>query len=599
MDLATGASSRGLPQQMESLVMKHLIPQTMTAVSVLALALAVGGCGSSSDSGTDGMDGDGKVPMMPVMTAAEVAHASAMTAYEAAVAADSTATDAEKATAAAAVQTAADALLMEAEMARDALTADATDADVGAAHRRVAAAQMEVDGAMALAENVAARQAAADVAEAARQAAADVAEAAQMAADEMAAMEKAEGERVGMAIGPGSTRAMPQPFMVDAGKVTTTLPDTADDMDDDLMMSSDAPAPIMGWAGAMYTRTTDADPDANPATPMTMDTVYTYTDQADPTDQAYSEYYSPGNASRRDAVASADADGMLVLESDVAGSHELFMGNFGITGAHQTIPAPIDDAATTGVDEAEVSVKGSFNGIPGTFMCESQCTRSSDKDGNLSDLGGTWSFTPTEQKMGEDPYIVAGVIPDLDYLDFGYWLMATTTEEDGETKTTYAVRAYAKGKRDYGSAVANVDGSATYTGPATGIYMRKTFDAMGEPTPVASGQFTADAMLEADFGGGDVAANNQFTVSGSVSDFRNSDGEMIDAAWTVELMKSAEKLDGTFTGMTTGNGTYAGTFHGDGGTDDAAPSAASGTFDGHFANGHVLGAFGANKQADD
>ena len=54
MDLATGASSRGLPQQMESLVMKHLIPQTMTAVSVLALALAVGGCGSSSDKDMGG-----------------------------------------------------------------------------------------------------------------------------------------------------------------------------------------------------------------------------------------------------------------------------------------------------------------------------------------------------------------------------------------------------------------------------------------------------------------------------------------------------------------------------------------------------------------
>ena len=33
--------------------MKHLIPQTMTAVSVLALALAVGGCGSSSDKDDD------------------------------------------------------------------------------------------------------------------------------------------------------------------------------------------------------------------------------------------------------------------------------------------------------------------------------------------------------------------------------------------------------------------------------------------------------------------------------------------------------------------------------------------------------------------
>ena len=38
--------------------MKHLIPKTMTAVPVLALALAVGGCGSSSDD-------DGGMPMEP------------------------------------------------------------------------------------------------------------------------------------------------------------------------------------------------------------------------------------------------------------------------------------------------------------------------------------------------------------------------------------------------------------------------------------------------------------------------------------------------------------------------------------------------------
>ena len=45
--------------------MKHLIPQTMTAVSVLALALAVGGCGSSSDKDM------GTGPTAPEMAAAE------------------------------------------------------------------------------------------------------------------------------------------------------------------------------------------------------------------------------------------------------------------------------------------------------------------------------------------------------------------------------------------------------------------------------------------------------------------------------------------------------------------------------------------------
>ena len=55
----SGPRNRGLSQQMESLVMKPLIPKTLTAVSVLALALAVGGCGFlDSDDDDDMMDGD-------------------------------------------------------------------------------------------------------------------------------------------------------------------------------------------------------------------------------------------------------------------------------------------------------------------------------------------------------------------------------------------------------------------------------------------------------------------------------------------------------------------------------------------------------------
>ena len=55
--------------------------------------------------------------------------------------------------------------------------------------------------------------------------------------------------------------------------------------------------------------------------------------------------------------------------------------------------------------------------------------------------------------------------------------------------------------------------------------------------------------------------------------------------------------------MTTGEGAFAGQFHG---TDDSAttdvnekPVGVSGTFDGHFSNGSVRGAFGATLDEEE
>ena len=70
--------------KMESLVMKQLIPKTMTTVSVLALALAVGGCGSSSNNTDDSMPPPDPTPVEPTpdpeLTAAQTAASGAMTA---------------------------------------------------------------------------------------------------------------------------------------------------------------------------------------------------------------------------------------------------------------------------------------------------------------------------------------------------------------------------------------------------------------------------------------------------------------------------------------------------------------------------------------
>ncbi len=262
---------------------------------------------------------------------------------------------------------------------------------------------------------------------------------------------------------------------------------------------------------------------------------------------------------------------------------------------------------TNGDGTFEYGFAGSFHGVTGMYKCTggsaTDCGAATDSAGALT-LTGTWSFVAADAMNAT----FAGVMRDVDFLDFGYWL-ETTTAADGTMSD--AVLAFAQGERDYGG-VSSVVGRASYAGPATGLYVRKRVAPnTAEPTRLWSGQFTADAMLTATFGRGDlaIATNEQFLITGSVSDFTNADGETIGDAWTVELggVATADDEDsgiagvqninasaGTFSGTTTGGGTWSGMFHNAIGTDNALPGAVSGTFDGHFSNGHVLGAFGAN-----
>ena len=110
--------------------------------------------------------------------------------------------------------------------------------------------------------------------------------------------------------------------------------------------------------------------------------------------------------------------------------------------------------------------------------------------------------------------------------------------------------------------------------------MLKNFNpTTGAPIPIISGQFTADAMLTATFGQVDVDGEGTIpvsmlnTITGTVSDFMNADGEMIDAGWTLDLDGDITDNAGTFTGTTSADvdgddmadsdmGAFAGTFHG-------------------------------------
>ena len=225
-------------------------------------------------------------------------------------------------------------------------------------------------------------------------------------------------------------------------------------------------------------------------------------------------------------------------------------------------------------------------------------------DGDL-DLGPNWTFTPATLAAGAPAHMVA--VADTDYLHFGYWLN-TSENDDGET--VYEIAAITGGTvlSDL-SIVRTLMGSAKYAGPATGLYVKKTPAEDGRSlVPTSSGQFTAQAALTAYFIGDDVTATNSNSIDGMITNFMNGDG-YIDPTWSVTLKQAkydgaTTLTDGRFTGVTEGDkgmeGTWGGKFFGDvtlGVPDEdptVYPSGVAGDFNGHFSNGHVLGAFGAD-----
>lgn len=589
---------------------------------VAVLSLVMSGCGGGGGSSSDDTPPETMEPMEPegptqaemeaadaAATAATEAAAAAQAAIDAATLADTTA--AEEAAAAATAAAAA---------------VDAEDPATVAAANEAAAAANDAASALEMAEAAAQEQAEAD----------------RLAAH---AADKAEAERIAGLIGPDATLAdantttasadtnesivtLVQPFsgenFAEVQFQTSATVDDSPVVDMPEFEGTGHPAMIDGWTGGVYTHTSE---DGN-----TVHTVTKYNDKAADMDEAYSTFFTnAASTTHRAGVAvSSQTNGVLDIdEADVNGNHELFAGT--------TFPgAPNTTTSHTGAQ----SITGAFRGISGIFKCGDSCTSTKNMDGDLSGLSDGWTFVPTVID-GLDPtdtseggglaminealmaLMVPGVKQDADFMIFGYWEHSFT---DAEGETTERMLPFADGKRDFGDLTATADrdnnpdtaatavlGTARYEGPATGLYMRKTITSQGlvdQDGPFTSGQFTADAILTANFGGDDVAVNNQFSIDGTISNFMDGD-VTIDGDWVVNLNRpeddgstagtnESRNIDpdaGTFTGVTDGGtlddpanvGDWSGTFHGD--STAAHPASASGIFDAHFRNGHVRGAF--------
>ncbi len=273
-----------------------------------------------------------------------------------------------------------------------------------------------------------------------------------------------------------------------------------------------------------------------------------------------------------------------------------------------------DDASTTDVDESKdaTEITGAFDGAQGRYSCATAgadgCSVTLDNDGKITATSG-WVFTPnTDETVG---------IPDPDYLHYGFWLKRT--KEDGVVTSYEEIETFAGSSiaASDGNQLDSVQGSATYEGGATGVYVKKVFKPNGSIDTATSGHFTADASLKAYFGqeladqgdpgSGTIAPNLLNTVTGTIDNFELSGGEANE--WSVNL--KGARADGTNTitgaGGATGGGEpgdWSGTFHGltpeteaaDDGANRIAPGAVVGEFNANFSNGAVAGGFGARKQ---
>ena len=368
-----------------------------------------------------------------------------------------------------------------------------------------------------------------------------------------------------------------------------------------------APPTLAGFAGSVYERTVD----------KVTDTLTVYTNVEDVKAEAYNTYFARGertatNPNGRPTIVSTAVDpsaegydGTLTFGTFTAADHAgLFGGSFFVRTDSPTKTLP-GAAGDNNANERP----GTFAGVPGKFICTADCTFTFNGEGGaLSGISGTLTFEPTSTDVQ-----VPNVIRDRDFLTFGYWLQAT---EDDKGETTYGVRTFATGADPSDANIissASFEGEATYSGKATGMYVTKAFDGRGVGAPANSGQFTADASLTAYFGGNDIAVNKQYEISGEVSNFKDGDGNNIDDMWKVELMKAGfgsadsatySSSDPVFNGATTGNGEWQGQFFGTvvsdadtntSGNQSTLPTGVAGEFNGHFSNGHVIGAFGATQ----
>ena len=602
--------------------MKHLIPQTMAAVSVLALALAVGGCGSSSDD--DGMD-DMVTEPTPADMQAECEGTGGR--YETDGSCTSVADQIAEAAAAATAKACTD------DGGRPEADGSCTSAaDVMAEVAMECTAEGGRSNDDGSCTNAAGLMTEATTASAATKATAIAAE----------GMQGETGEPVDAGLGgtvpDGTAAVVTYTYTVERDKDGTTVEITdADLMGEDDLKFVDQMAGLGGRT--MLVREMKADDDGNVVTEI----VIVGTDIDEPKATPFAMVTGQMlNARDLDEDVNADDEGSAMddwtaLTVNVAGSPEENAAIFELvmsdafaagTGASVTHNFPRYQEDSDDVMSGDQTIEafetiGTYNGAMGMYRCDSatsDCSATVNDKGEITGMSEGWVFTPGDGETSD--------VQDATYLSYGFWLKNTM---DADGATTYdEVETFTRADGivpTVDSGLRVVTGSADYKGDTVGVYVKNVTDNAGAITSATSGHFAATVDLSATFGGGGVPANDQFTIGGTITDFVLQHGEEND--WAVKLGladfsggrdgggepgKSApgNSITNAFSGVATGDSTagagkWNGIFHGvagdvdhdsdpDTATVNTAPVAVIGEFNANFTDGTAAGGFGVDEE---
>ena len=285
--------------------------------------------------------------------------------------------------------------------------------------------------------------------------------------------------------------------------------------------------------------------------------------------------------------------------------------------------------ALTAGEKQEVT----FLGVEGEISCAANCSIEAvpGKDDEFQ-FSSAAIFTP-DVPRGDDLEDVIVTLTEAGdnnkYLSFGYWLV--TTDDPKHTIHTFAQgHGYSADNNGLDATPHQLKGKATYSGGAAGVYVLKTGNLADNPD-LHDGEFVADVELTAQFGNGNgtIAPADQWKIEGNIDRFRSSNTAHDLSGWDLELsadLGTRNPATGTDPNQVPSNstaipsnyftsikettngvtnalrpGTLAVAFYGNAGAGTAAnaaddhPEAVVGEFDGHFINGHVVGAFGAVK----
>ena len=324
---------------------------------------------------------------------------------------------------------------------------------------------------------------------------------------------------------------------------------------------------VSGWTGGTYTAADNAS--------GTIDTVVLYTDIEAPGMQPFS-----GDGGRYDTTNGLAADGSLPIGTDTDATliaSPGFPSSAGIR-LHEV-----------GEDDI-VQVSGTFEGADGAYLCTpatgSPC-ESSVRDGGGYELsgGGGWRFVPAPGAM------VA--VRDIEFRYFGWWL-----RDRADAQAVGVFHAGEGSTQDEFAALPTLQGPARYVGPAVGKY------SLAPPVGAASaGDFTATAVLKADFGDGTALG----TITGRVDEFLVG-GEKL--PWVVSLGTAGIGADGSISADDTNTAETVWSIQGAAGAASSpaltwggqlhevdaqkVPSVATGAFEASYGGiGRMIGAFGA------